>query len=79
LIKALDMQKYPDEEFYARIEDENRRKEFSFDGSDGLQFIAVLYMRGLSDLIFDMDVPCCNEVGCAMEDLVTPVDEIHLE
>lgn len=78
LIKAIDMQKYPDEEFHVRVEDDDRRKEFYFDGADGIHIIAALFMKGLIDVVFDLDIPSSSGVGNYMANTPTPTDEVSL-
>lgn len=75
LTKALRVQKYPDEEFFVRVERNEETKEFYFDGNDGLYFIAALCHRGLTDVIFDLQIPCVTEPARHKE-FITPKDEV---
>ena len=64
VIKAFQVQKYPDEEFSAKIEDGERIKYCSFDGEDALLLLAVLCYRGLKDLVFSLNITnCINDNG----------------
>lgn len=76
LIKALCVQRHPDEEFFVRVERDGKTKEFHFDGDDGLQFIAALCHRGLADIIFDLHIPCVTEEKWYKE-FITPEDEVQ--
>jgi hypothetical protein len=77
LIAALDVQRHPDQEYFVRLEDGKRKKEFLFDGSDGLQFIGVLIYRGMSDMVFSLDIPCVETQGY-LEEFDTPEQEIRI-
>ena len=77
LIAALDVQRHPDQEYFVRLEDGKRKKEFLFDGSDGLQFIGVLISRGMSDMVFGLDIPCVETQGY-LEEFITPEQEIRI-
>ena len=64
VIKAFQVQKYPDEEFSAKIEDGERVKYCSVDGEDALLLLAVLCYRGLKDLVFSLNITdCINDDG----------------
>ena len=78
LLQALDVQRYPDQEFYVRIEDgDDRCINFMFDGSDGLDILAVLCHRGMADVIFSMDIPAIDKSGY-LQAFSTPESEIML-
>ncbi|MCL1882678.1 MAG: hypothetical protein FWF81_02865 [Defluviitaleaceae bacterium] len=65
VIKAFQVQRFPDEEFSAKIEDGERVKYCSFDGEDALLLLAVLCYRGLRDLVFSLNITdCINDDGC---------------
>ena len=64
LIAALDIQRYPDQEYFVRVEEGGRKKEFLFDGSDGLHFVGVLCYRGMFDMVLGLDIPCVDEKYC---------------
>jgi hypothetical protein len=80
LITTLDIQRHPDQEYFVRVEDGNRDKEFHFDGSDGLHFVGVLLYRGMADIVFSLDIPCVESGGltkyCKM--FITPEQEIRI-
>ena len=64
VIKAFQVQRFPDEEFTAKIEDGERVKYCMFDGEDALLLLAVLCYRGLNDLVFSLNVAdCINDNG----------------
>ena len=64
VIKAFRIQKHPDEEFTAKIEDGERVKYCMFDGEDALLLLAVLCYRGLKDLVFSLNITeCINDNG----------------
>ena len=75
LIATLDIQWHPDQEYFVRLEDSKRKKEFLFDGSDGLQFIGVLIYRGMFDMVFSLDIPCVEERGY-LDEFDTPEQEM---
>lgn len=77
LIKALRVQKCPDEEFFVRVERGEETKEFYFDGGDGLHFIAALCHRRLEDVIFDLQIPCVTE-SIRNKDFITPKGEVQI-
>ena len=77
LLKALDVQHYPDQEFNVRLEDGDKRADFMFDGSDGLDILAVLCYRGIADVAFSLIIPATKH-SQYMKDLVTPTGEILL-
>jgi hypothetical protein len=77
LVKALRVQNCPDEEFFVRVERNEETKEFYFDGSDGLHFIAVLCHRGLADVIFDLQIPCVTE-SARHKEFITPKEEVQI-
>ena len=59
VIKAFRVQKCPDEEFNARIDDGERIKDCTFDGDDGLVILAILCYRGLKEELFSLYIPNC--------------------
>jgi hypothetical protein len=59
VIKAFQVQRFPDEEFTAKIEDGERVKYCMFDGEDALLLLAVLCYRGLTDLVFSLNIMDC--------------------
>lgn len=64
VIKAFQVQRFPDEEFTAKIEDGERVKYCMFDGEDALLLLAVLCFRGLKDLVFSLNITdCINDDG----------------
>jgi len=75
LLKALEVQRHPDQEFYVRFEDNNRCVNFLFDGSDGLDILAVLCYRGMNDIVFNLDIPAINNTGYAVG-FTTPEHEV---
>jgi len=77
LLKALEVQRHPDQEFYVRLEDGERFANFMFDGSDGLDIIAVLCHRGMADVAFSLDISAADRMGFG-DDLATPEEELTL-
>ena len=77
LLKALAVQRYPDQEFNVRLDDGDERVDFMFDGSDGLDILAVLCYRGMADVAFSLTIPAARH-SRYMKDLVTPTEEVLL-
>lgn len=71
------MQRYPDQEFNVRLDDGDKRADFMFDGSDGLDILAVLCHRGMVDVAFSLIIPA-TKYSQYMEDLITPAGEVLL-
>jgi len=75
LLKALEVQRHPDQEFFVRIEDKNRCINFMFDGSDGLDILAVLCHRCMADVIFSLEISAVDRSGYTRE-YITPNEEV---
>jgi len=59
VVKAFQVQRFPDEEFTAKIEDGEQVKYCMFDGEDALLLLAVICYRGLKDLVFSLNITDC--------------------
>ena len=79
LIATLDIQRLPDQEYFVRVEDGNKKKEFHFDGSDGLHVVGILCYRGMSDVVFSLDIPCVESGSLKKyrKEFITPEQEIR--
>jgi len=77
LLEALKVQSCPDQEFQVRLDDGDKRREFFFDGSDGLDILAVLCHRGMVDVVLSLEIPA-RSTSRYMRDWVTPEEEILL-
>ena len=77
LIATLNIQRHPDQEYLVRVEDGKRKKEFLFDGSDGLHFVGVLLYRGMADIVFSLGIPCVENNGY-LDKFDTPEQEIKI-
>jgi len=77
LLEALKVRSCPDQEFRVRLDDDDKRREFFFDGTDGLDILAVLCHRGMVNLVFSLEIPACR-TSKYMKDWITPEEEVVL-
>jgi len=78
LLKALKVQSFPDQEYHVRLDDGSNSTDFFFDGSDGLDIIAVLCHRGMANVVFTLDISA-HRSSRYMKERATPDAEVLLE